>query len=64
VKYPHVIKRQELAGGKLVEMINEGPTFGVIQLFIYIDGVQFGPSRDNRERADEIFDEAVKEASR
>jgi hypothetical protein len=59
--YPHSIQRLEI-NGHVVEMVNEGPSFGVIQLFVYLDGKQFGASHSDRVKADQVFREAMAEA--
>jgi hypothetical protein len=55
-------KELSALNGHVVEMVNEGPSFGVIQLFVYLDGKQFGASHSDRVKADQVFREAMAEA--
>lgn len=57
-----IVLKQELVSKALVEMLDEGKTFGQRQILVYIDGVQFGPSTHTREEADEVFMNAVAQA--
>lgn len=67
MNYP-VIKKQELIRGKLVEMLDEGKTFGQKQICVYIeegDGTrfQFGESKHTLEEAEEVFKNALSNVS-